>query len=355
MSPKLSVVIPIYRVEKYLRQCLDSIVNQTFRDMEIILVDDGSPDHCGEICDEYAKKDGRIVVIHKQNEGLSAARNEGITRSAGEWVTFIDSDDWCDLDFYEQMFEALGTQQADIFCSGGCYWEYVGETEKSQTFVEPFLFSDKEHIESLRAKVICAACSDIGNKSTISAVWNKLYRREFLKQNNLVFDVSSKAWEDIWFNFRALGEAKAVGGCACVGYRYRQVAASITKGFTPQRPKTDYDFVEKLYSCIDEHQPSTLLLQAIEVQSMALFKNTLKQYCFHPANQKPYSETAQELRAMKTWPYYQKMIYCKGNPYFTKKQLFYQWLLRMPWIWPLSLAYRANLLLTGSNSKKNYS
>lgn len=106
-NPKLSVIVPIYNVEPYLRQCLDSIVNQTYRNLEIILVDDGSPDNCGAICDEYAEKDERIFVVHKQNGGLSAARNDGIARATGEWITFVDSDDWCDTDYYEQLFKAL--------------------------------------------------------------------------------------------------------------------------------------------------------------------------------------------------------------------------------------------------------
>ena len=93
MTPLLSVIVPVYNVEKYLSRCIDSILSQTFTDFELILVDDGSPDNCGSICDEYAKKDKRIIVIHQQNRGVSSARNKGLDIARGEYVTFVDSDD----------------------------------------------------------------------------------------------------------------------------------------------------------------------------------------------------------------------------------------------------------------------
>ena len=96
--PKLSIIVPVYKVEQYINKCIDSILNQTFTDFELILVDDGSPDNCGKICDEYAQKDERVRVIHKENGGVSSARNLGIDEAKGEYVSFIDPDDWIDLD-----------------------------------------------------------------------------------------------------------------------------------------------------------------------------------------------------------------------------------------------------------------
>lgn len=111
---ELSVIIPIYNVESYLKNCLESVINQTFGDLEIILIDDGSPDHCGEICDEYAKRDSRIRVLHKQNEGLPSARNDGINMATGKWIAFVDSDDWLELDIYEKAIEAGNKYDVDI-------------------------------------------------------------------------------------------------------------------------------------------------------------------------------------------------------------------------------------------------
>ena len=116
--PKISMIVPIYKVEKYLARCIESILSQTFTDFELVLVDDGSPDNCGEICDEYAKKDRRITVIHKENGGLSDARNAGIDwafkNSDSEWITFIDSDDWVNRRYLEVLFNAAIENQVDV-------------------------------------------------------------------------------------------------------------------------------------------------------------------------------------------------------------------------------------------------
>lgn len=112
MNPLISVIVPIYNVEKYLARCVDSIVNQTYKDFELILVDDGSPDNSGKICDEYAKKDSRIKVVHKKNGGLSDARNAGMAVATGEYISFIDSDDYVSDDFFECLLDVMNKKTA---------------------------------------------------------------------------------------------------------------------------------------------------------------------------------------------------------------------------------------------------
>ena len=114
--PKLSVIVPIYNVEQYIHKCVDSILNQNFKDFELILVDDGSPDSCGKICDEYAQKDERVKVIHKVNGGLSDARNFGLEKAKGEYVSFIDSDDWVDENIYSESLKYMEENDLDIVC-----------------------------------------------------------------------------------------------------------------------------------------------------------------------------------------------------------------------------------------------
>lgn len=114
MNSKISVIIPIYNVEKYLNRCVDSVINQTYKNLEIILVDDGSPDNCGAICDEYAKKDARVKVIHKKNGGLSSARNAGLDVMTGEYVTFIDSDDWIEKDLLNIEYDYIVSNNVDL-------------------------------------------------------------------------------------------------------------------------------------------------------------------------------------------------------------------------------------------------
>ncbi len=130
-QPLISVIVPVYNVEEYLDKCVESLVNQTYENLEILLIDDGSPDRCPQMCDEWAQKDNRIKVVHKENGGLSSARNAGLDNCAGEYVGFIDSDDWVDLKFFETLYNNLVEDDADISVVG--VWK-VYETEmKSQT------------------------------------------------------------------------------------------------------------------------------------------------------------------------------------------------------------------------------
>ena len=123
MEELVSIIVPIYKVEQYLERCINSIINQTYKNLEIILVDDGSPDGCPKICDEYAKKDNRIKVIHKKNGGVSSARNVGLNNSTGKYITFIDSDDCVDKSHIQYLYEAIKKYNADIACCGfiDCY------------------------------------------------------------------------------------------------------------------------------------------------------------------------------------------------------------------------------------------
>ena len=128
MNEKISIIIPVYQVEAYLPKCLNSVIRQTYKNLEIILIDDGSKDRCGRICDEYAKRDSRIRVIHKENAEVANARNDGIKYATGDFISFIDSDDWIAGDAYEILYQGLKKYGADL-CSrrlcqcGGAEWE----------------------------------------------------------------------------------------------------------------------------------------------------------------------------------------------------------------------------------------
>lgn len=126
MSDKISIIVPVYNVEKYLPRCIDSILAQTYKNIEVILVDDGSPDKCGAICDEYAKKDKCIKVIHKKNGGLSDARNAGINAAMGEYIGFVDSDDYIVPDMYEKLYNAIVKTNSDIAISNFLYVDEMG-------------------------------------------------------------------------------------------------------------------------------------------------------------------------------------------------------------------------------------
>ena len=169
--PLISVIVPIYGVEKYLEQCLDSILNQTYRQLEIILVDDGSPDRCGEICDRYASQDSRIQVIHQTNQGLSAARNAGMDIATGEYISFIDSDDYIDSHFYEKMEQGFQDYPEAPIITCLAY-------QNEEGYITPYTHKNTNQPEFHSTLTFCEDCI-LGKMSVV--VWNKLFRSELLK------------------------------------------------------------------------------------------------------------------------------------------------------------------------------
>ena len=342
MKPKITVIIPVYKVEQYLRQCLDSVVNQTYRNLEIIIIDDGSPDNCPAICDEYGARDHRITVIHKKNSGLCAARNDGIKRATGDWITFVDSDDWCELDYYEQLLQGMGDHSPDIMCAGGKIAEYPFDARVEYTFTKPFYYTQACELKELMAGVIVWTKTNEGEKRRVFGFpWDKLYKTAFLRDNNLQFDDSSRAWEDLWFNFQAFDKASSICGCSYVGYHYRQVATSIVNGFNPDKPEINYDFISKLH-CYVEKNTNLDLIQAIEARTIVIIFNSLGCYYFHPDNEKPFSCISIELNEMKKKPYFRNAIWGKNNQYLGREHIVFKYMLRLPWVFPLKLVYFVN-------------
>ena len=205
MRPLVSVIVPVYKVEPYLPKCLDSIVNQTYRHLEIILVDDGSPDHCGEICDAYAKTDARIKVFHTENKGLCAARNYGIAKAKGLYIGFVDSDDWIESDMYETLVNEIEKHKADIV-NCGVYDEYPTRTVITSA-TDRMFDNSKDLIKALFTV-------DIGN-----GIWHKLFRKSCF--TNIVFP-KGHVYEDIIMTYRLFYNATKVVCISKPLYHYRK-------------------------------------------------------------------------------------------------------------------------------------
>ena len=184
---QISIIVPVYNVEKYLSRCIDSILNQTFDDFELILIDDGSPDHSGSICDDYAKKDNRILVIHKENGGLSDARNAGINIASGEYIMFVDSDDYISKDMCEILYQRIIKDKSDMaLCSVIGVNEEGEEIEKGTFIVDDRLLEEKDKFLGLGEANACAYI----------VAWNKLFKK-FL-------------WKDIRFPVNKINEDEYV-------------------------------------------------------------------------------------------------------------------------------------------------
>ena len=215
--PLISVIIPVYNVEEYLTMCLDSVINQTYRNLEIILVDDGSTDKSGTICDEYALKDERVVVIHQKNGGLSAARNSGLDMANGDYIGFVDSDDYIDLDMYDLLLNFAIENNLDVSMCGSYNVFPDNKVKKRITFFNPVVTESKEQIIN---EIF------INKRGGLSvSVCTKLYKRDVIISKRFTV---GKLSEDVFFIFEWLANTKRFGRIADCKYYYVQRDGSIT-------------------------------------------------------------------------------------------------------------------------------
>ena len=205
MAPKISVVIPIYNVAQYLSRCLDSVCSQTFKDLEIICINDGSTDNSKKILAKYAACDERIVVVNKKNAGVSAARNDGIKIAQGKYIHFLDADDFIDTDYYEKMYNAAHNGSSDMVCSG-----FITNTKYARN-----LKYKRDFIESdLRAKIRKTYVFTDGY------VWRYLFKKQFITKNKLLFDTDMISQEDVIFVLNAVAVANNVSFVSGTFYHY---------------------------------------------------------------------------------------------------------------------------------------
>ncbi|MFN4299814.1 MAG: glycosyltransferase family 2 protein [Thermaurantimonas sp.] len=208
MKDLISIIIPVYNVEKFVDKCIVSCINQTYKNIEIILVNDGSIDSSGEICENYKRIDNRITVYHKENGGLSSARNFGIIKSNGKYITFLDSDDWLELNTLEVAHEIISKYSADIV-----FWSFIKEFYRNNIKYKVFptdndieIFAN-DKLYNIRRRTVGLLNEELRfptkTDSFISA-WGKLYKSDLIKQNNIKFlDTHLVGSEDVFFNIQA--------------------------------------------------------------------------------------------------------------------------------------------------------
>jgi glycosyltransferase involved in cell wall biosynthesis len=231
---KISVIVPIYRIENYLPKCIDSVLQQSFLDFELILVDDGSPDNCPKICDDYAKKDSRIKVIHKENGGLLSARKAGLKNAQGKYISFVDGDDWVDKFYLDTLFKLAEANDSDLVITGH-FREFDGkiETIKPKT---AGIYNEKD----LKASIIPNAIYNgkFCEHGISTYVWNKLFKRELLYP--ILLDVPNDIvmGEDAAITYSYLAISKSLVVSKIPLYYYRQRHDSIVKSI--ENPKMEY-------------------------------------------------------------------------------------------------------------------
>lgn len=235
--PLISIIIPVYKVEKYLEKCIESVLNQTYKKLQIILVDDGSPDNCGDICDRYAKMDERIEVIHKENGGLSDARNAGLKVVRGEYIGFIDSDDYVSKEMFENMYNTLISNNADVsICNFYTVIDDKNIIKNEDNGIEIY-----NKLEILKEVLL--------DKKIQSYAWNKLYKKELFK--DIEYPVGKK-YEDIGTTFYILEKCNKVAVSGRPEYYYLTRGDSIVNNNTESTVIDYIKLISDRYDYIDQ-------------------------------------------------------------------------------------------------------
>lgn len=273
---KISVVVPVYNVEKFLDQCLGSLVKQTYQNLEILIIDDGSTDGSDVIYKKYAIKDNRIKIIKQKNAGVSAARNTGIKYATGDWVHFIDSDDYIDVDYYEKMIAAAGNYLPDILAGG--------------------VISQNSNLYNIQYKTKCVLCSPTEKFLQTNAlkncvVWRYLFRRDFLVKNKLVFPVG-RIYEDMLFVPNAIILANYIITVPGANYHYVFNENSILHKPDTDEKKANYVFAENnLNQFIQKHNLTHVITRCKNTETTTykfLAFKILKKIFFKDCNETKY-------------------------------------------------------------------
>ena len=335
---KISVILPVYNVEKYLHRCMESILCQTMdpKDFEVIMVDDGARDRSPAICDEYSAKYDNFIVIHQPNGGAAAARNTGLEAARGEYVAFVDPDDYITADYLEVAYTTAHKHGADIAIFDAVresnvtvngrvirrtdYDKLRHRMDREDRFNEQlwnhapasFVTTDKDEILSMRCQILYPyMASRVGKMEftkdiPLSAPWDKCFKRAFLMEKQLKFPSHLKVLDDMSFNFVAFGEAGKIAYVKRPLYHYCIEPNSITNSYKENRPELDMQVFEYLYSAIQNDFADTNLpvVQAYYARVIKSFAICCRLCFFNDKNPRTAKERLRQVRAyMDMEPY----------------------------------------------------
>ncbi|MGG7142769.1 glycosyltransferase family 2 protein [Clostridium nigeriense] len=309
LKPFISIIIPIYKIpEDFLRKCIESVINQSFKDIEIILVDDESPDNCGEICDEYSNIDSRIKVIHQKNQGVSVARNSGVDNATGEWISFVDADDWIDEDYIQNFYNMTLKTKADILMCDCCV-NYSRREVKNKFFKDNKIEAIGEEKDRFLLQYLCSKIySDDLSTADIGSPWAKIYKREFLIKNNFKFDPKLIRMEDNIFNLYTFQMANTLYYEEGYLYHYRKSEFSGFSRFTPEIVNYYEIVFNELQKFIKKYKKSNEFYIATDVKIIKSIYVYCKMYYFHKDNTKKYTEVNKELKELLNKDLYRNAI-----------------------------------------------
>ena len=329
---KISVLIPVYNTEKYLKKCLDSVINQTLEDIEIIIVNDGSKDNSQKIIDEYARKDNRIKYYIQENSGLGATRNKGIELATGEYIAFLDSDDWVENEYYELMYNNAIQSNSDIVIS-----DYIVDTYNVSTIYK------NEYNEHSKEDYL----KEVAMRNTSAFSWNKLYKRKLIIENNLSFPIRDnfENIEDQYFTIKTIYLAKNISFLNIPLIHYIVRDNSIVNAYQKNLVLDGLNFYNQMNEFFKKHNASNDLYEALEIGMLKHICQSLSNEC-KSSNKKTLNHRLNEFRKIRNINEYKylldkfianKFTEIKIEKYISKEQNLYFRLLRNNSIIPLYL------------------
>lgn len=251
-SPLISVIVPVYKVEKFLDKCISSLISQSYKNLEIILVDDGSPDKSGKICDAWSNKDDRILVIHQRNSGAGAARNTALKKARGDYITFVDSDDYIAPQMYEYMLSLFENDIDIVECDYVNVWDDYMNFDNNESVDQAKLYTCVEALKE-----------NIQDHYFRQLIWNKLYRKNVVE--GIFFPVGKKIDDEFW-TYRVLGNAKRLLRSNKKLYAYRQQETSVMHSITSEQRLQALDakierhrYIKKIYPELIEESSLSIL------------------------------------------------------------------------------------------------
>ncbi len=260
-QPKVSIIVPVYNVEKYLERCMSSLVNQSLKDIEIILVNDGSKDASAQICDKYAQEDIRVKIIHKINEGAGIARNTALKIATGKYIGFVDSDDFIENNMFEILYDKAEYYNSDLVMSGvifvdGNMFSKQGEYIRKTYFEKDTLFETDDEIKTLRMGIIGSLPDDAEDSKYGMSVWKNLFRSEIIKENNLCFQSERKIFsEDAMFMIDYISCINKAVGIPEAFYNYCRNGESLSKAYRNDRFDKSLAFITEVKKNFEKDIP----------------------------------------------------------------------------------------------------
>ncbi len=288
-SPYISVIVPVFNVEKYITECIESIIHQSLKELEIILVDDGSSDNTGQILDSYANLDERIMVIHKENQGVSAARNDGIKASTAPYLYIMDSDDYLELDALEYLYQVAVKENVDIVMADHRTFTEDFEYKTHHFFSEEFVTNDKTILEAIQKMILHFNYSPykvLGDSALgIAPPWTRLVKSSLIKDNNLAFDSYVKGiFDDGLFAIEEMEFCSSLAYTQKIIYNYRLLASSLIHKYNPKRVEIHERIYEKLDQFAKKYHKNRSFYEAIYCRTIMNFVNLMDTYYLNNAN-----------------------------------------------------------------------